>query len=169
MWGRCGVGACVLMLFCREWYGYHFPELIKIVSENYTYCRLAKFIGNRKELSEESLEGLEEIVMDGAKAQAILEASRSSMGECGSARPAALPAEHGSLTPLSRRDGHLPHRPHQHRELLQPRHLPVGVPQGPAGVPALQDEPGGPQPLSPHRGGGECERVPPFPPARPWR
>ncbi|POI19181.1 hypothetical protein CIB84_017077, partial [Bambusicola thoracicus] len=64
----------------REWYGYHFPELIKIVSENYTYCRLAKFIGNRKELSEESLEGLEEIVMDGAKAQAILEASRSSMG-----------------------------------------------------------------------------------------
>ncbi|NWQ83825.1 NOP56 protein, partial [Columbina picui] len=46
----------------REWYGYHFPELIKIVSENYTYCRLAKFIGNRRELSEESLEGLEEIV-----------------------------------------------------------------------------------------------------------
>ncbi|NXW56292.1 NOP56 protein, partial [Eurystomus gularis] len=64
----------------REWYGYHFPELIKIVPENYTYCRLAKFIGNRKELSEESLEGLEEIVMDSAKAQAILEASRSSMG-----------------------------------------------------------------------------------------
>ncbi|NXT95583.1 NOP56 protein, partial [Anhinga rufa] len=63
-----------------EWYGYHFPELIKIVSENYTYCRLAKFIGNRKELSEESLEGLEEIVMDSAKAQAILDASRSSMG-----------------------------------------------------------------------------------------
>ncbi|NXK00264.1 NOP56 protein, partial [Corythaixoides concolor] len=64
----------------REWYGYHFPELIRIVSENYAYCQLAKFIGNRKELSEESLEGLEEIVMDSAKAQAILEASRSSMG-----------------------------------------------------------------------------------------
>uniref|UniRef100_A0A8D0G999 Nucleolar protein 56 n=1 Tax=Sphenodon punctatus TaxID=8508 RepID=A0A8D0G999_SPHPU len=64
----------------REWYGYHFPELIKIASENYTYCRLAKFIGNRKELSEEKLEGMEEIVMDGAKAQAILDASRSSMG-----------------------------------------------------------------------------------------
>ncbi|KAG7320827.1 hypothetical protein KOW79_015242 [Hemibagrus wyckioides] len=64
----------------REWYGYHFPELIKIVSENATYCKLAKFIGNRKELSEESLEALEEITMDSAKAQAILEASRSSMG-----------------------------------------------------------------------------------------
>ncbi|XP_019410097.1 PREDICTED: nucleolar protein 56 [Crocodylus porosus] len=64
----------------REWYGYHFPELIKIVSDNYIYCRLAKLIGNRKELNEESLPGLEEIVMDSAKAQAILDASRSSMG-----------------------------------------------------------------------------------------
>ncbi|XP_072112939.1 nucleolar protein 56 [Mobula birostris] len=64
----------------REWYGYHFPELIKIVGENYTYCRLAKLIGNRKELNEESLPALEEIVMDSAKAQAILDASRSSMG-----------------------------------------------------------------------------------------
>merc|ERR1719193_1098606 len=33
-----------------------------------------------KELSEESLESLEEVVMDAAKAQSILEASRSSMG-----------------------------------------------------------------------------------------
>ncbi|XP_069779474.1 nucleolar protein 56 [Narcine bancroftii] len=64
----------------REWYGYHFPELIKIVAENQTYCRLAKLIGNRKELSEESLPALEEVVMDSAKAQAILDASRSSMG-----------------------------------------------------------------------------------------
>ncbi|XP_030306367.1 nucleolar protein 56 [Calypte anna] len=64
----------------REWYGYHFPELIKIVPENFTYCRVAKFIGNRRELSEESLEGLEEILMDSAKARAVLEASRSSMG-----------------------------------------------------------------------------------------
>lgn len=67
-------------LLFREWYSYHFPELVKIVPENYTYARLAKFIKNRKELSEESLEGLEEITMDSAKAQAILDASRSSMG-----------------------------------------------------------------------------------------
>ncbi|XP_071988094.1 nucleolar protein 56 [Engystomops pustulosus] len=64
----------------REWYGYHFPELIKIVSDNYTYCRMAKYIGNRKELSEDKLEAMEEIVMDSAKAQAVLDASRSSMG-----------------------------------------------------------------------------------------
>ncbi|CAG9856352.1 unnamed protein product [Phyllotreta striolata] len=64
----------------REWYSYHFPELVKIVPENYTYARVAKFIKNRKELSEGSLEGLEEITMDSGKAQAILDASKSSMG-----------------------------------------------------------------------------------------
>lgn len=64
-----------------EWYGYHFPELIKIVSDNSTYCKLARLIGNRKELSEEMLEAMEEITMDSAKAQAILDASRSSMGK----------------------------------------------------------------------------------------
>ncbi|XP_043825815.1 nucleolar protein 56 [Dromiciops gliroides] len=64
----------------REWYGYHFPELVKIVNDNATYCRLARLIGNRKELNEEKLEALEELTMDGAKAQAILDASRSSMG-----------------------------------------------------------------------------------------
>ncbi|XP_056659572.1 nucleolar protein 56 isoform X1 [Monodelphis domestica] len=66
--------------FSREWYGYHFPELVKIVNDNATYCRLARLIGNRKELNEEKLEALEELTMDGAKAQAILDASRSSMG-----------------------------------------------------------------------------------------
>lgn len=65
---------------CSEWYGYHFPELIKIVNDNSTYCKLAKLIGNRKELSEEMLEAIEEITMDSGKAQAILDASRSSMG-----------------------------------------------------------------------------------------
>ncbi|XP_063921998.1 nucleolar protein 56 [Zophobas morio] len=64
----------------REWYSYHFPELVKIVPENYTYARLAKFIKNRKDLNNESLEGLEEITMDSGKAQAILDASKSSMG-----------------------------------------------------------------------------------------
>lgn len=72
---------CFLFCVCSEWYGYHFPELIRIVSDNSMYCRMAQLIGNRKELSEESLESLEEVVMDAGKAQAILEASRSSMGQ----------------------------------------------------------------------------------------
>jgi nucleolar protein 56 len=64
----------------REWYSYHFPELIKIVSDNYTYALLAKFIGNRKLLNEEMIPGLTEITVDEEKARAILDASRSSMG-----------------------------------------------------------------------------------------
>lgn len=64
----------------REWYSYHFPELVKIVPENSTYARLVKAIKNRKELTDKSLIELEEIVMDSAKASAILSASKSSMG-----------------------------------------------------------------------------------------
>uniref|UniRef100_A0A3B3T6I0 Nucleolar protein 5A n=1 Tax=Paramormyrops kingsleyae TaxID=1676925 RepID=A0A3B3T6I0_9TELE len=61
-------------------YDCHFPELIKIVSDSTTYCRLVQLISNRKELSEESLAALEDMVMDSAMAQAILEAVRNSMG-----------------------------------------------------------------------------------------
>ncbi|XP_012261824.1 nucleolar protein 56 [Athalia rosae] len=64
----------------REWYSYHFPELVKIVPENYMFSKVAQLIKNRKELTEEKLEALEEIVMDSAKAQAIIDASKSSMG-----------------------------------------------------------------------------------------
>lgn len=66
--------------FCREWFSYHYPELIKIVPENYMFARLVKFIKDRKTLSEDSLEELEKITMDSGKAQAILDAARSSMG-----------------------------------------------------------------------------------------
>ncbi|RLN65659.1 hypothetical protein BBJ28_00001826 [Nothophytophthora sp. Chile5] len=64
----------------REWYSWHFPELVKIVNDNYVYARCASFIKNRSSLSEDSLEELSKIVLDEDKAQQILHASRSSMG-----------------------------------------------------------------------------------------
>ncbi|VVC33639.1 NOSIC,Nop domain,NOP5, N-terminal [Cinara cedri] len=64
----------------REWYSYHFPELYKIVPENYLYAKVVKYIGDRKQLTEEKVEGLEEIIMDSGKAAAILSAAKSSMG-----------------------------------------------------------------------------------------
>ena len=67
-------------MYFREWYSYHFPELVKIISDNYLYAKVVKLIGNRKEFTEDSMEQLEELVMDSGKAQAILDASRSSMG-----------------------------------------------------------------------------------------
>ena len=45
------------------------------------YARVAKFIGSRKDLTEDKLEELEEIVQDSAKAAAIIEAARVSMGK----------------------------------------------------------------------------------------
>jgi len=64
----------------REWYSYHFPELIKIVPENALYAKVVKLIKNRKELTQDMLEQIEAILMDSARAQAVIDASKSSMG-----------------------------------------------------------------------------------------
>jgi len=64
----------------REWYSYHFPELVRIVNDNTAFARLAKLIGRRTSLNADSMEMLEEVVMDTAKAQQIIEASKTSMG-----------------------------------------------------------------------------------------
>jgi len=65
---------------CREWYSWHFPELSKIVADQKTFARLAKFIQNKASLSEESLDGLTEITGDSEKAREIFEAAKASMG-----------------------------------------------------------------------------------------
>jgi nucleolar protein 56 len=66
----------------REWYGWHFPELIKIVSENHKYARCALFIGNKKTLSDDSMHDLaKEVEDDEATARAIIDAARVSMGQ----------------------------------------------------------------------------------------
>jgi RNA processing factor Prp31 len=64
----------------REWYSYHFPELIKIVADNYLYARTVQCIQSRKDLTGDKLEKLEEILMDSAKVAAVQEAARTSMG-----------------------------------------------------------------------------------------
>ncbi|CAH0721278.1 unnamed protein product, partial [Brenthis ino] len=64
----------------REWYSYHFPELVSIVPDNNLYARCAEFIKDRKSLNEDSVEPLSEILGDSEKAQAILDASKMSMG-----------------------------------------------------------------------------------------
>ncbi|KAJ0411720.1 hypothetical protein ATCC90586_002104 [Pythium insidiosum] len=64
----------------REWYSWHFPELVKIVNDNYVYARCASYIKNRASFGEEQLDGLKSIVLDEDKAQQILHAARTSMG-----------------------------------------------------------------------------------------
>ncbi|KAL8862582.1 MAG: hypothetical protein Q9178_001080 [Gyalolechia marmorata] len=65
----------------REWYSWHFPELIRIVSENHAYARLALFIGDKKRLSDDDLHDLAAQVNDDAEiAQSIIDAAKVSMG-----------------------------------------------------------------------------------------
>lgn len=66
--------------YFREWYGYHFPELIKIVSDNYTYARIVHLMKNRKEFSIDRADELEAITMDSGKTAAIFEAMKTTIG-----------------------------------------------------------------------------------------
>lgn len=67
----------------REWYSWHFPELAKVVTDNYTYARVAQLVGDKASLTEEALPALTEIIGDEEKAQAVVEAAKASMGETG--------------------------------------------------------------------------------------
>jgi nucleolar protein 56 len=65
----------------REWYGYHFPELIRIVPDNHQYARAAKLIGSKTTLTEAKLPELTDILEnDEVAARNVLDASRTSMG-----------------------------------------------------------------------------------------
>lgn len=65
----------------REWYGWHFPELVRLVPDNMTYAKLASFIKAKERLSESDLEEMTEILADDeVAAKNVLDASRASMG-----------------------------------------------------------------------------------------
>jgi len=69
-----------LAMRCREWYSWHFPELVKLVNDNYVYARCVKYIQSKSTLTEDKMEGLAEIVEDDAVARGIFDAARVSMG-----------------------------------------------------------------------------------------
>ena len=53
---------------------------MSIVPDNNLYAKCAEYIKDRKSLTEESVEPLTEILGDSEKAQAIIDASKMSMG-----------------------------------------------------------------------------------------
>lgn len=66
----------------REWYSWHFPELVKIVSENHKYSKVALFVGDKKTLSEDSLHDLAaQVDDDEGIARSIIDAAKTSMGQ----------------------------------------------------------------------------------------
>ncbi|KAI0290919.1 hypothetical protein BC826DRAFT_912781 [Russula brevipes] len=65
----------------REWYGYHFPELVKLVPDNHEYARVAKFIGAKEALTVDKLHDLAALLGDDTtRAQNIIDAAAGSMG-----------------------------------------------------------------------------------------
>lgn len=66
----------------REWYSWHFPELVKIVPDNYLYARVALAVKDKSSLTDDSKKAeLVEVLADEVKAQEVLDAARHSMGQ----------------------------------------------------------------------------------------
>jgi nucleolar protein 56 len=66
---------------CREWYGWHFPELYKLVPDAHQYARLAVLIGDRTSLTDDAIADIQEVLDDDeVRAKNVLDASRASMG-----------------------------------------------------------------------------------------
>jgi len=64
----------------REWYSWHFPELVRMVNDNIVYARIARYLKNRADITEEIIGGLAEIVGSSEKAKLIFQAAKTSMG-----------------------------------------------------------------------------------------
>jgi len=66
----------------KEWFSWHFPELAKIVNDNYLYTRLVSLIEKKDNLfdNEELLKEVGEITMDEEVAKQIFDAAKASMG-----------------------------------------------------------------------------------------
>ena len=65
----------------REWYGWHFPELVKVINDNYRYARIALAVKDKATLTSDGLKMLAEITGDEDKAKEVIEAAKASMGQ----------------------------------------------------------------------------------------
>jgi nucleolar protein 56 len=66
----------------KEWYGFHFPELAKVVNDNTQYCTLVLTIGDKATVAEEEKQtAIRDVVgEDSGKLDEIVELANSSMG-----------------------------------------------------------------------------------------
>ncbi|PXF44106.1 Nucleolar protein 56 [Gracilariopsis chorda] len=64
----------------REWYSWHFPELVKVVPDNIQYARAVGIVRDKSKLTEESLPELNKVLMNEDQTRDVLDAARLSMG-----------------------------------------------------------------------------------------
>ena len=65
----------------KEWHGWHFPELVKIVNDNAIYTKFVNQFGVRDNVHDEMKDQLITLVLDDEKAQQIIDAAKISMGQ----------------------------------------------------------------------------------------
>ena len=66
----------------REWYSWHFPELVKLVNDNRTFAQLAIVIRDKNSLNDERLREIASHLNDDeSAAQRIIDAAKVSMGQ----------------------------------------------------------------------------------------
>ena len=66
----------------KEWYGWHFPELAKIVSDNYQFAKLVLYIKDKSNLTEDDLHDVAAILNeDSGLAQRVIDNAKISMGQ----------------------------------------------------------------------------------------
>ena len=65
----------------KEWFSWHFPELAKIVTDNAIFCKVAHFVEQRANVTDDIKDELTALVLDEDKAQEIIEAAKISMGQ----------------------------------------------------------------------------------------
>ena len=61
---------------CREWYGWHFPELGKLISDNLVYAKTVRAIGPRERIADVDLSA----VLPEEVEQEVREQAEISMG-----------------------------------------------------------------------------------------
>jgi len=67
----------------KEWFGWHFPELARIIQDNIVYVKIVKLIETRNNLvenAEELTPKIEELVIEQDLTKQVIDASTNSMG-----------------------------------------------------------------------------------------
>jgi RNA processing factor Prp31 len=65
----------------KEWFGWHFPELAKIVNDNQIFARIVNHLDSKRDnITDDSKEAITQILLDEEKAQQNIDASKISMG-----------------------------------------------------------------------------------------
>lgn len=69
-----------LCMRIKEWFGWHFPEMSKIITDNEVFVKLVLLMQVKENLNEEMLPEVEEVTGDAEIAQHLLDAAKQSMG-----------------------------------------------------------------------------------------